>query len=56
MMMKNGHHVLQKVSYGRWKDFRRYFPGLFSDETRKETDVWHQFLVSIQSVAPNGSK
>jgi hypothetical protein len=40
-------HFEKFMSFGRWKDFRRYFPEFFADETRKETDVWYQFSVAV---------
>jgi len=32
-------HFEKFMSFGQWKDFRRYFPEIAADETRKETDV-----------------
>jgi len=40
-------HFEKFMSFGRWKDFRRFFPEIFADETRKETDVWYQFSAAI---------
>jgi hypothetical protein len=40
-------HFEKYMSFGRWKDFRRYFPEIFADETRKETDVWYQFSAAV---------
>jgi hypothetical protein len=35
------------MPFGRWKEFRRFFPDIFADETRKETDVWYKFSAAI---------
>jgi len=40
-------HFEKFMSFGRWRDFRRFFPKIFADETRKETDVWYQFSAAI---------
>jgi hypothetical protein len=40
-------HFEKFMSFGCWKDFRRFFPEIFADETRKETDVWYQFSAAI---------
>ena len=34
-------HFEKFMSFGQWKDFIRFFPEIFADETRKETDVWY---------------
>ena len=40
-------HFEKFMPFGRWKEFRRFFPDVFADETRKESDVWYQFSAAI---------
>jgi hypothetical protein len=36
-------HFEKYRPFGRWKDFRRFFPEIFSDETKKDRDPWYRF-------------
>jgi hypothetical protein len=40
-------HFEQYMPFSRWKDLRRFFPEIFADETKKETDPWYQFSSAI---------
>lgn len=40
-------HFEKYMPFGRWKDFRRYFPEIFSDETKKDMDPWYRFSGAI---------
>jgi hypothetical protein len=31
------------MSFYRWKEFRRFFPAIFVNETRKDSDPWYDF-------------
>ncbi len=35
------------MAFCRFKDFRRFFPSIYADKSRKETDVWWQFSGAI---------
>jgi len=35
------------MPFGRWKEFRRFFPEVFADVTKKEVDPWYQFSGAI---------
>ncbi len=36
-------HFKKFMSFYRWKEFRRFFPAIFVDETRKDSDPWYEF-------------
>jgi hypothetical protein len=36
-------HFEQFMPFSRWKDLWRFFPEIFADEAKKETDPWYQF-------------
>ena len=40
-------HFEKIMSFYRWKEFRRFFPAIFVDETRKENDPWYEFSAAI---------
>jgi hypothetical protein len=40
-------HFEHIMAFSRWKDFRRYFPNIFTDSGRKETDPWYEFLSAV---------
>jgi len=40
-------HFERFMSFSRWKEFRKIFPDIFSDNDRKETDPWYQFSGAI---------
>ncbi len=40
-------HFERFMSFSRWKEFRKFFPDIFSDNKRKETDPWYQFSGAI---------
>jgi hypothetical protein len=37
----------QYMAFSRFKDFRRFFPAIHADESKKETDPWYQFSGAI---------
>ncbi len=40
-------HFEQYMLFSRWKDLQRFFPEMFADETKKDTDPWYQFSSAI---------
>jgi hypothetical protein len=32
-----------EMSFYRWKELRRFFPAIFVDHERKESDPWYEF-------------
>jgi hypothetical protein len=40
-------HFEQYMPFGRYKDFQRFLPAIFVDETKAETDPWYQFSMAI---------
>jgi len=40
-------HFEQYMPFSRWKDLRRFFPEIFVDEGKKETDPWYRFSSAI---------
>jgi len=38
----------QYMAFSRFKDFRRFFPAIYADKSRKETDVWWEFSGAIE--------
>jgi hypothetical protein len=37
----------QFMSYSRFKDFRRFFPEIWVNETTKDSDPWYKFATAI---------
>jgi hypothetical protein len=37
----------QYMAFSRFKDFRRFLPAIYADESKKETDPWYQFSGAI---------
>jgi hypothetical protein len=35
------------MAFSRFKDFRRFFPSIYPDKSRKETDIWWQFSGAV---------
>jgi hypothetical protein len=40
-------HFEQYMAFSRFKDFRRFLPAIYSDESKKDTDPWYQFSGAI---------
>jgi hypothetical protein len=40
-------HFEQLMPFSRWKDIRRFFPKIFSDSGKKDTDPWYEFSSAI---------
>ncbi len=40
-------HLEQYMAFSRFKDFRRFLPAIYSDESKKDTDPWYQFSGAI---------
>ncbi len=40
-------HFEKYMPFGRWKEFRKFFPEIFADAERKEVDPWFQFSGAI---------
>jgi hypothetical protein len=40
-------HFERFMPFSRWKEFRKFFPDIFSDNERKEIDPWYQFSGAI---------
>jgi hypothetical protein len=36
------------MSFYRWKEFKRFLPFIFKDESRKETDPWWEFVLAVE--------
>jgi hypothetical protein len=37
----------QFMAFSRFKDFCRFFPSIYPDKSRKETDIWWQFSGAV---------
>jgi hypothetical protein len=35
------------MSFYRWKEFKRFFPAIYKDESRKESNPWYEFLATV---------
>ena len=35
------------MPFGRWKEFQRFFPEIFVDNNKKDTDPWFQFSSAV---------
>ncbi len=40
-------HFERFISFGRWKEFRRFFPEAFADNDKKDSYPWFQFASAI---------
>jgi hypothetical protein len=40
-------HFERFMSFGRWKEFRRFFPEVFADNDKKDVNPWFQFSSAI---------
>jgi hypothetical protein len=40
-------HFERFMPFGRWKEFRRFFPEIFVDNNKKDTDPWFQFSSAV---------
>ncbi len=40
-------HFKKILSFYRWKEFCHFFPAIFADDTRKESDPWYEFSAAI---------
>jgi hypothetical protein len=38
----------QYMAFSRFKDFRRFFPAIYADKSRKETELWWEFSGAIE--------
>ena len=38
------------MAFSRFKDFRRFFPSIYADKSRKETDVWWEFSGAVDEL------
>jgi hypothetical protein len=43
-------HFEQYMAFGRWKDFRRFFPEVFADAEKKSSDPWYQFSSALTNL------
>ena len=41
-------HFEKYMSFYRWKEFKRFLPFIFKDESRKETDPWWEFVLAVE--------
>jgi hypothetical protein len=35
------------MSFYRWKEFKRFFPAINKDESRKESDPWYELSAAV---------
>ena len=40
-------HFERFMAFGRWKEFRRFFPDVFADNDKKDNDPWYQFSSAV---------
>jgi hypothetical protein len=40
-------HFEEYMAFSRFKDFRRFFPAIYCDESKKDTDPWYHFSGAI---------
>jgi hypothetical protein len=41
-------HFEKYMSFYRWKEFKRFLPFIYKDESRKDTDPWWEFVLAVE--------